>query len=152
MKITLTIVHRFVCHKCHPYTTSTTTKTLHGGGKSTKSMTPKQNPKTTNNKKSICPSVHGMVGFMTHWKPIDISEYFFCTKKNQNCRCLDSKSNKTKRKFPICISCQKYVSEPGPVFLCQKLYIHFGLKPEPVCATATLLSVCSSPPPNKIIT
>jgi hypothetical protein len=41
MKITLTIVHRFVCHKSATLKQQQQQQKLHGGGKSTKSVTPK---------------------------------------------------------------------------------------------------------------
>jgi hypothetical protein len=72
----------------------------------------------------------------------------------KNCRCLDSTSNKTKRKFPICISCQKYVSKPGPI-LCQKLYIFWAWNSTPFVQPPLCGVLTPSPPTSfrrKIIT
>jgi hypothetical protein len=58
---------------------------------------------------------------------------------------LNLKQDK-KGNSPSALVVKKYVSEPGPV-LCQKFCTYFGLKTQPICATATLRSA-HPPPPN----
>jgi len=61
---------------------------------------------------------------------------------------LNLKQDK-KGNSPSALVVKKYVSEPGPV-LCQKFCTYFGLKTQPICATATLRSA-HPPSPTQIL-